>query len=85
MGLRSSVKVNRGWSLRMQGRVCGRVLRPGTQLDHMNPRLEAGNRRTVEGERKGLRNIMDKLRGVYHRRGRPRREERMNSQGPRAF
>ena len=79
------MKVNRGRGLRMHGRARGRALRPGTQSDHMNPRLGAGNCRTIEGEGEGLRNIMDKLRGVYHRRGRPKREERMNSQGPRAF
>ena len=79
MGLRSSLKVNRGWSLRMHGRERGRALWPGTRSDHMNPQLGVGNYHTVKGERKGLRNIMDNLRGVYHRRGRPRREERMNS------
>ena len=83
MGLRSSLKVNRVLSLRMHGRVRGKVLRPGTRSDHMNPQLEAGNCRTVEGERKGLRNIMDKLRGVYHRRSRPRREENEFPRSPR--
>ena len=85
MGLRSSLKVNRGRGLRMHGRARGRAPWPSTRSDHKDPRLGASNGRTIEREREGLQDIMNELRGVYHRRSRPKRGERIDARGPRAF
>ena len=85
MGLRSSLKVYRGRGLRVHGRASGRAPRPSMRSDHMDSRLGAGNSRTLESERKGLRDIMNELGGVYYRRSRPKGGERIDSQGPRAF
>ena len=67
----------RGLSLRMHGERHGRALRPGMRLNHMNSQHGASNCHTVEEERKWLKDVMNELRGIYHRRGRPRGEERV--------
>ena len=55
------------------------ALRPGTRSDHVNSRLGAGNCREIEINRERLRNIRNKIRRVYHRGSRPRREDRVNT------
>ena len=75
----SCLRVNRGRSLRMHGRAYGRTLRPSMQSDHKNSQLRVGNSCAVQTDREGIRDKVDELGRVYHRRGRPRREKRVDS------
>ena len=70
------MKVYKGRGLRMHGRASSEVPRPGTRSDHMDSRLGAGNGGTIKSKREGLRDLMNELEGVYHRRSRPGGRER---------
>ena len=63
----------------MHGGPRGRVLRLKVQSDHMDPRLEAGKCRKVEGREERLRNVLNKIIRVHHGRSKPRGEDGMHS------